>query len=587
MEINTPVWEILNSCNNSDTLEISYNQENHSVNDNQADCNSSRHSDLSPLSPTYQHRDLTTPDSSLRPVHAEVCVSPYNCEEFSVIESCVVEFLRHLGPRHVPTVLESPYSDLNLISLHGNMMKVREILTNCVLSINLVLDEADGLHENDAGRSVNLSVAVILIHVYQLVSGEEAVPVQEIIEFGSESINSGTTWLLPSSEMCGLWESLVYDSDLKLNLLQYAQTALLFADREVSSSVISWNRVVLLFGPPGTGKTSLCRALANKLAIRMSNHYSSAQLIEINAMNLMSKWFSESARLVTKMFDSIREYLQSPKHLVVLVVDEVESLTATRSASSAGCEPSDAIRVVNSVLTQIDQIKRFPNVLILATSNVTSVIDPAFLDRADLRMFIGPPSSPAIYSIYRSCLLELMRVGLISSTEDSCLLSYRTLSSVQFSEKHANSLSISLWRLSERSSGLNGRTLRKLPLLAYAFHLNKVIPDMRYNSSLYSRHQVHLPQNSQQESSILNNSSSCSNVSSSSMIMNNGTNNSATLSPPLSLPSPSVSNSVQSNSVTLQCFIRALQLAVDAQFNESRSLDSASFGRGGRLNGYQ
>ncbi|VDQ15390.1 unnamed protein product, partial [Trichobilharzia regenti] len=180
----------------------------------------------------------------------------------------------------------------------------------------------------------------------------------------------------------------------------------------------------------------MCRALANKLAIRMSNNYSSAQLIEINAMNLMSKWFSESAHLVSKMFDSIKEYLQSPKHLVVLVVDEVESLTATRSASSAGCEPSDAIRVVNSVLTQIDQVKRFPNILILATSNITSLIDPAFLDRADLRIFIDTPSSPAIYSIYRSCLLELMRVGLISSTEDSCLLSYRTLSSVQFSEEH-------------------------------------------------------------------------------------------------------------------------------------------------------
>nr|CAH8840998.1 unnamed protein product [Trichobilharzia regenti] len=537
-------------------------------------------------SPTYHHPDLAAPNSSLRPVHAEVCVSPYNCEEFSIIESCVVEFLRHLGPRHVPTVLESPYSDLNFMSLTGNMMKVREILTNCVLSINLVLDEADGLHENDAGRSINLSVAVIVIHVYQLVSGEEALPVQEIIESGSESINGGTTWLLPSLEMCGLWESLVFDSDVKLNLLQYAQTALLFADREVSSSVISWNRVIFLYGPPGTGKTSLCRALANKLAIRMSNNYSSAQLIEINAMNLMSKWFSESAHLVSKMFDSIKEYLQSPKHLVVLVVDEVESLTATRSASSAGCEPSDAIRVVNSVLTQIDQVKRFPNILILATSNITSLIDPAFLDRADLRIFIDTPSSPAIYSIYRSCLLELMRVGLISSTEDSCLLSYRTLSSVQFSEEHANSLSISLWRLSERSSGLNGRTLRKLPLLAYAFHLNKVMPDMQYNSSLHNRRQVHLPQNSRQESSILNNSLSCSNVSTSSMIMNNGANNSATLSPPL-LSTSSASDSVQSNNVTLQCFIRALQLAVDAQFSENQSLDSASFGRGGRLNGNQ
>lgn len=72
--------------------------------------------------------------------------------------------------------------------------------------------------------------------------------------------------------------------------------------------------------------------------------------------------------------------------------------------------------------------------MILATSNVTGVIDPAFLDRADIRLFIGPPSPPAIYSIYRTCLYELIRVGLINSTEDSRLLSYQTLASVQFME---------------------------------------------------------------------------------------------------------------------------------------------------------
>ena len=46
-----------------------------------------------------------------------------------------------------------------------------------------------------------------------------------------------------------------------------------------------------------------------------------------------------------------------------------------------GSEPSDAIRVVNALLTQIDQIKRFPNVIILTTSNVTGAIDLAFVDR--------------------------------------------------------------------------------------------------------------------------------------------------------------------------------------------------------------
>lgn len=53
---------------------------------------------------------------------------------------------------------------------------------------------------------------------------------------------------------------------------------------------------------------------------------------------------------------------------------------------------------------------RHSNVVILTTSNITERIDVAFVDRADIRQYIGPPSAAAIFKIYLSCLEELMKV---------------------------------------------------------------------------------------------------------------------------------------------------------------------------------
>lgn len=56
---------------------------------------------------------------------------------------------------------------------------------------------------------------------------------------------------------------------------------------------------------------------------------------------------------------------------------------------------------------------RHSNVVILTTSNVTEKIDLAFVDRADIKQYIGPPSVKGIYSIYLSCLEELMKVTIV------------------------------------------------------------------------------------------------------------------------------------------------------------------------------
>ncbi|XP_024970749.1 pachytene checkpoint protein 2 homolog [Cynara cardunculus var. scolymus] len=310
-----------------------------------------------------------------------------------------------------------------------------------------------------------------LVHVFQL---SEEGPSEDLD--GDSQLSSFSEWALPAKEFDGMWESLIYESGLKQRLLRYAASALLFTEKGVDPFLVSWNRIILLHGPPGTGKTSLCKALAQKLSIRFSSRYPHCQLVEVNAHSLFSKWFSESGKLVAKLFQKIQDMVEEENNLIFVLIDEVESLAAARKAALSGSEPSDSIRVVNALLTQMDKLKSSPNVIILTTSNITAAIDIAFVDRADIKAYVGPPTLQARYEILRSCLQELLRAGILSSSQDGdhvILLSYAGLKDKLASATTENSqshwdISKYLLEAAEACEGLSGRSLRKLPFLTHA-----------------------------------------------------------------------------------------------------------------------
>ena len=328
----------------------------------------------------------------------------------------------------------------------------------------------------DIGSTSSLSIPAgcsFAFHLFDL--SREEISVEEI-----EPSGGGDEWTagcdslpLPHVSLDGLWENLIFDSKVKLQLLEYAQSAMLFSDRKVSEHIVHWNRILLLHGVPGTGKTSLCRALAHKLSIRLSHRFQRATLLEIHSHSLFSKWFSTSGKLVSALFSMVRDMVEDDPHsLVCVLIDEVESLASSRSNGGGG-DPSDGMRAVNSLLTSLDRLRSFPNVLVLATTNITGQIDDAFVDRVDLKLEIGLPILRARYAILRTCLEELVRVGILVSADDpmtteQTFADFADVMEEQSSNTEKNSESALLLECAKQAEGLSGRSLRRLPLQAHS-----------------------------------------------------------------------------------------------------------------------
>ncbi|GAA5842023.1 hypothetical protein JCM9279_002758 [Rhodotorula babjevae] len=394
----------------------------------------------------------------LPPLHVEVRLKPTSTMRYDLIRRLMSQ---HLDAEYETLLTHSEVHDWRDVAVLAQNVD-RVWIGECTLATSAVPLDAVSLH----------------LHVYQPPSSSR------ITEFstsphndddGDADVPAASVLELPSLSLEGVWDTLIYDGDVKGKLLNYIYSTMLFSDALVDFNIVTWNRVVLLHGPPGTGKTSLCRSLAQKLAIRLSDRYASGKLIEINSHSLFSKWFSESGKLVQRLFAQVTDMVDDESSFVVVLIDEVESLTAARAGAMSGKEPSDALRVVNALLTQLDKLKTRKNCLVMTTSNLTGAIDNAFIDRADIKQYIGLPPAAAVYWILKSCLNEIMRAGLIPPV---ALHEYKALevlestgsAGAQDADEETRCSEL-LFALAHQCQGLSGRTLRRLPVLAHARHI--------------------------------------------------------------------------------------------------------------------
>ena len=146
-------------------------------------------------------------------------------------------------------------------------------------------------------------------------------------------------------------------------------------------------RGLLLYGPPGCGKTFLVKALAGS---------GQANVLSVKGAELLSKWVGESERAVRELFRRARESAPS-----IVFLDEVDALAPVRGQSTDG---GTTDRVVAALLTELDGVESLRDVVVIGATNRPDLIDPALLrpGRLERLVYAPPPDAEARGLILRA-----------------------------------------------------------------------------------------------------------------------------------------------------------------------------------------
>ena len=167
---------------------------------------------------------------------------------------------------------------------------------------------------------------------------------------------------------------------------------------------------ILLYGPPGCGKTLIAKAVANslakKVAERTGKEHGRSFFLNIKGPELLNKYVGETERHIRLVFQRAREKASEGMPVIVFF-DEMDSLFRTRGS---GVSSDVENTIVPQLLSEIDGVESLENVIVIGASNREDMIDPAILrpGRLDVKIKIERPDAEAARDIFTKYLVPTL-----------------------------------------------------------------------------------------------------------------------------------------------------------------------------------
>ena len=190
------------------------------------------------------------------------------------------------------------------------------------------------------------------------------------------------------------WEEVVGLEDAKMAV----EDSIVFPVKRPDLFPLGWPRGILVFGPPGCGKTLLAAATANEI---------NAAFYNVDAASIMSKWLGESEKNVAYLFKTARRKSGEGRP-VIIFMDEIDSLIGVRTEEVGG-----EVRMRNQFMKEMDSIidkNKKVHVYIIGATNKPWMLDEPFLRRFQKRIYVPLPSLESrrgIFQLYSKRLFQI------------------------------------------------------------------------------------------------------------------------------------------------------------------------------------